>query len=237
MLGQRAGSFKRKQDRRRTHTVHTRGFRPDFAENNCAIISASTGDARFFHKFSTGLPSPLIRSSWRSAGRLPAHAPPSCSGFFSRMGHARQLWRVRACWRTGDSSVPVGDGRPAPAPGAEHRRSPRGLGPDVGLRGRGRARHYAKTRGESDFALLTGQVTAALNDIALNPDPAAASPWRRRPGGTLRPGPGQTSATRPRRFGQLVSILDDVIAEMRVDAGPGIDFALVAMTEPPPAVA
>jgi len=34
-----------------------------------------------------------------------------------------------------------------------------------------RARHYATTRGEEDFALLTGEVTRALNDIALMPDP------------------------------------------------------------------
>jgi hypothetical protein len=34
-----------------------------------------------------------------------------------------------------------------------------------------RAKHYADTRGEQDFALLTGQVTAALNDIALTADP------------------------------------------------------------------
>lgn len=100
-----------------------------------------------------------------------------------------------------------------------------------------RAKHYADTRGEQDYALLTGQVTAALNDIALTPDPkrrlAMAEEARR----NLAAWPAANHNFRAADVAQLVSIFDDVIAEMRVEAGQGrFDLSLVATTEPPPPV-
>lgn len=98
-----------------------------------------------------------------------------------------------------------------------------------------RAKHYADTRGEQDYALLTGQVTAALNDIALTADPkrrlAMAEEARR----NLAAWPAANHNFRAADVAQLVSIFDDVIAEMRVEAGEGrFDLSLVATTEPPP---
>lgn len=100
-----------------------------------------------------------------------------------------------------------------------------------------RAKHYAETRGEDDFALLTGQVTAALNDIALTPDPkrrlAIAEEARR----NLAAWPASNHGFKAAEVAQLVSIFDDVIAEMRVEAGQGqFDLKLVAMTQPPPPI-
>lgn len=100
-----------------------------------------------------------------------------------------------------------------------------------------RARHYAETRGEQDFALLTGQVTIALNDIALTADPkrrlAMAEEARR----NLAAWPSANYGYKANDVAQLVSIFDDVIAEMKVEAGQGeFDLSLVAMTEPPPSV-
>jgi hypothetical protein len=100
-----------------------------------------------------------------------------------------------------------------------------------------RARHYAETRGEQDFAILTGHVTAALNDIALTADPkrrlAMAEEARR----NLAAWPSANHNFKAAEVAQLVSIFDDVIAEMRVEAGQGrFDLSLVAMTQAPPAV-
>jgi hypothetical protein len=100
-----------------------------------------------------------------------------------------------------------------------------------------RATHYAATRGEEDFALLTGQVTVALNEIALTADPkrrlAMAEEARR----NLAGWPAANHGFKAAEVAQLVSIFDDVIAEMRIDAGRGpFDLTLVAMTQPPPPV-
>lgn len=100
-----------------------------------------------------------------------------------------------------------------------------------------RAKHYAETRGEHDYALLTGQVTAALNGIALTPDPkrrlAMAEEARR----NLAAWPAANHGYKAADIAQLVSIFDDVIAELRVEAGSkGFDLSLVATTQPPPAV-
>jgi hypothetical protein len=100
-----------------------------------------------------------------------------------------------------------------------------------------RARHYAETRGEADFAILTGHVTAALNQIALTADPlqrlALAEEARR----NLSARPAANHNYRAAEVAELVSIFDDVIAELRVEAGVGqFDLSLVARTEPPPPV-
>lgn len=101
-----------------------------------------------------------------------------------------------------------------------------------------RGKHYAETRGEDDYALLTGQVTLALNDIAATADPKRRLAMAQEARGNLAAWPSQNYGFKAAEVAQLVTIFDDVIAEMKVDAGEGrIDLALVAMTLPPPAVA
>ncbi len=101
-----------------------------------------------------------------------------------------------------------------------------------------RARRYAESRGEQDFVMLTGQVTAALNDIALAPDPkrrvAMAEETRR----NLAAWPAANHGYRAADVAQLVGMLDDVVAEMRIAAGESqFDLSLVATSTPPPVAA
>ncbi len=98
-----------------------------------------------------------------------------------------------------------------------------------------RAKRYADTRGEQDFVALTGHVTAALNQIALTTDPkrrvAMAEEARR----NLAAWPAANHGYRAAEVGQLVGMLDDVVAEMRIAAGSSeFDLSLVAMSTPPP---
>jgi hypothetical protein len=100
-----------------------------------------------------------------------------------------------------------------------------------------RAKHYADTRGEQDFALLTGQVTAALNEIALTPDPKRRLAMAQEARRNLAAWPAANHGYKAGDVAQLVSIFDDVIAELRVEAGQGqFDLSLVATTQPPPQV-
>jgi hypothetical protein len=105
-----------------------------------------------------------------------------------------------------------------------------------------RAKRYAETQGENDFALLTGQVTIALNDIAMATDPARRLAMAQEARGNLAAWPSQNYGFKAAEVAQLVSIFDDVIAEMKAEMKPGaggggFDLSLVAMTLPPlPAV-
>ena len=100
-----------------------------------------------------------------------------------------------------------------------------------------RAKHYAETRGERDFTLLTAQVTAALNEIALTADPKRRLEMAQEARRNLAAWPAANYGYKAADVAQLVSIIDDVIAELRVEAGQGqFDLRLVAMTQPPPHV-
>ena len=94
-----------------------------------------------------------------------------------------------------------------------------------------RARQYAQTRGEEDFAILASRVTQALNDINLTADPkrrlAMAEEARR----NLAAWPAANYGYRAREVAQLVAQLDETVAEMRVAAGDGqFALSLVATT-------
>ena len=101
-----------------------------------------------------------------------------------------------------------------------------------------RAKRYAETRGEEDFALLASRVTQALNDINLTTDPkrriAMAEEARR----NLAAWPAANYGYRAADVAQLVAMLDDVVAEMRTKAGDGaFALSLVATTVAPPIAA
>lgn len=100
-----------------------------------------------------------------------------------------------------------------------------------------RAKHYAETRGEDDFAMLTGRVTNALNDIALTEDPKRRLEMALEARRNLAAWPSANYGFKAAEVAQLVAIFDDVVAEMRVQAGQGqFDLSLVANTQPPPSV-
>ncbi|MBA3271310.1 MAG: hypothetical protein H0T71_12455 [Acidobacteria bacterium] len=98
-----------------------------------------------------------------------------------------------------------------------------------------RASHYAATRGEADFAQVSGTVADALNQIALIADPnkrlAAAEQARR----SLTDWPGAAYGYRAGEVREIVGVLDDVIASLRASAGGGgFELALSASTVVPP---
>ena len=93
---------------------------------------------------------------------------------------------------------------------------------------------YVATRAEADFAVLTGQVAAALNDIAVTKDPARrlriAQDTRR----LLAGWPRDHYGYRSRDIREMDGLLEQAISELRAAAGEQtFDLSLVAMIEPP----
>ena len=100
-----------------------------------------------------------------------------------------------------------------------------------------RARRFAETRGESDFAGLSSRVTDALNQIALTSDPARRLAMAVEARGNLARWPGENFGYRATDVGQLVGMLDEVISELRVAAGQSsFDVSLVANVTPPASI-
>ena len=98
-----------------------------------------------------------------------------------------------------------------------------------------RAKRYAETRGEHDFVVLTGQVTQALNDIALAPDPKRRVGMAEEARRNLAAWPAANHGYKAAEVAQLVGMLDDVVAEMRIAAGEKqFDLSLVATAPTPP---
>jgi hypothetical protein len=98
-----------------------------------------------------------------------------------------------------------------------------------------RARRYGETRGEDDFAMLSGRVVEALNQVALTPEPerrlAMAEEARR----NLLQWSDQNYGYRAADIVQLSKLFDEVISDLRAAAGrSGFDVSLVATTMPPP---
>jgi hypothetical protein len=98
-----------------------------------------------------------------------------------------------------------------------------------------RAKRYAETRGEEDFALLTGRVVEALNLLALTPDPARRLAMAEEARRNLAQWPAQNFGYRAADVAQLSGMLDEVVSELRVAAGQtSFDLSLVANTIPDP---
>ena len=97
-----------------------------------------------------------------------------------------------------------------------------------------RARRYAETRGEQDFALLSNQVAAALNDVALTKDAAIRLTMAEEARKKLAEWPKQNFGYRAADVTQLLWLFDDVVSELRAAAGlRRYDFTLYAATPPP----
>lgn len=97
-----------------------------------------------------------------------------------------------------------------------------------------RARRYAETRGEEDFALLSSRVVEALNLLALTPDPARRLAMAEEARRNLAQWPAQNHGYRAADVAQLSGMLDEVVSELRVAAGESsFDLSFVANTAPP----
>lgn len=97
-----------------------------------------------------------------------------------------------------------------------------------------RARRYAETRGEEDFAILSTHVAAALNDVALTKDPVRRLEMAEEARRNLAEWPKQNYGYRAADVRQLLWMFDDVVSQLRAAAGqPRFDLNLYAVTLPP----
>jgi hypothetical protein len=100
-----------------------------------------------------------------------------------------------------------------------------------------RAKRYADTRGEEEFTRLSAQVARTLNDVAHTPDPKRRLQIAEQARTLLAAWPARNHGYRARDVAQLLSLLDEVVAELRVAAGePRMELSLVAETARPAAV-
>jgi hypothetical protein len=98
-----------------------------------------------------------------------------------------------------------------------------------------RARRYAETRGEDDFALLSNQVAAALNEVAHTKDAARRLAMAQEARANLAEWPKRNYGYRATDVTQLLWLFDDVITQLRTAAGQkSFDLNLYATTTPPP---
>ena len=92
-----------------------------------------------------------------------------------------------------------------------------------------RYQHYADTKGEEDFATLNDEVARVLNDIALSTDRNRALELALLARAQLSEWPGQHHGYRQDDVREIVSLIDESIANLRTATGPtNFDLALVA---------
>jgi hypothetical protein len=99
-----------------------------------------------------------------------------------------------------------------------------------------RARHYAQTTGEADFARLTKEVADTLYQVGLSNDAVRRVALAEAARGRLIEWPQQHYGYRAEELAQMTTWLDQVVSELRVAAGQSsFDLALVATTAAPAA--
>lgn len=96
-----------------------------------------------------------------------------------------------------------------------------------------RYQHYAATRGEADFEQVTTAAARVLGDIAASTQPAQALARALQARALLAQWPAAHYGYRRGDVDEMLALLDDAVADLRVKAGVGaFDLALVA--QPPP---
>jgi hypothetical protein len=92
-----------------------------------------------------------------------------------------------------------------------------------------RARRYADTRGEAEFAALTRQVADTLHQVGLVQDPAQRLALAESARRQLMTWPQEHHGYRAEELSQMTSWLDQVVSELRVAAGQSsFELAFVA---------
>jgi hypothetical protein len=198
-----------------------------------------TGFRRLFHRISTArYRHAAVTAVWALALAAPAAAQGGESGLFRVFLKDGRVLTAYGEWAHVDDrvvfSMPTRRGDPSadlhlvtiPAAQVDWERTDR-----YALAVRARA--YAATRGEADFAQLSDTVARTLNEIATLKDPAerlARAELARR---TLNEWPAAHYGYRAVEVREILGMLDEVIAELRAATGRGaFDLALIA----PPAV-
>lgn len=98
-----------------------------------------------------------------------------------------------------------------------------------------RASRYASTRAEDDYVLLNNVVARALNDAAFASEPARRLEIVENARKAVAEWPSQHYHYRHADVRQMLSMLDEAIADLRASAGgQRFDLSLVALAEPLP---
>jgi hypothetical protein len=94
-----------------------------------------------------------------------------------------------------------------------------------------RADHYARTRGDEEFAQLSNEVARVLNDLAQSPDRGRALALGQRAHDVLAQWPKDHYHYRDDEIRDILAIVDSAVASLRGVALPqGFELALVAST-------
>ena len=97
-----------------------------------------------------------------------------------------------------------------------------------------RMTHYVQTQAENDYAALSNQVATTLNEIAHTPDPAQRLAIVERARRTLAEWPDNHYGYRRAEVLQMLSLLDEAIADLRAARGASrFDLTLSAFADPP----
>jgi hypothetical protein len=103
-----------------------------------------------------------------------------------------------------------------------------------GYRDSARAAHYSASRGEADFAAMSGEVARILNDIARTADRSEQLALAERARQRLADWPREHFGYRSDEVRQILAILDEVVSELRAARGDDrFDLNLVAAVVPP----
>jgi hypothetical protein len=96
--------------------------------------------------------------------------------------------------------------------------------------------HYASTRAEDDFAQFSNQVAAVLTGVAKEPDPKRRLALAESARSALAEWPRQHYGYRATDVQQMLSLLDEVVSDLRAAAGlDTFELNLVSTTPPAPA--
>ena len=236
----RLAAFKRKDGRRRINNVHRLIFAPKFAKKTVR----SSARPQEMHVSSTGFPHRVFAAVLVAffgcahpllAGVRDTPTPPVFRVFLKDGGTLVSFGEFARVSDRVVIPVPLGDvhGEPRlhvltiPESAIDWERTET-YAQAV------RARRYAETRGEDDFTLLVGQVTAALNQLVLMPDPARRLAMAEEARRNLAVWPQANYGYKAGEVAKLVQLFDETIAELRAAAGhTQFDLSLVATTEPP----
>ena len=97
-----------------------------------------------------------------------------------------------------------------------------------------RMTHYVRTQAEHDYAALSNQVATTLNQIAHTPDPVRRLAIVEEARRTLADWPQNHYGYRQAEVRQMLSLLDEAIADLRASRGAGrFDLTLSAFADPP----
>jgi hypothetical protein len=100
-----------------------------------------------------------------------------------------------------------------------------------------RAERYSTLRGEEDYAAVSAEVAEILNRIATETDRGVQLQLAERARQRLAAWPAEHFNYRAEDVRQILSVLDEVVSDLRAAAGQTrFDLALVAGPAPPPAV-